>query len=197
MDKDTELELDNIDTKGEEVAESLKVALQKERDEKKALKERLAALEKEKLDGPQREELKAEPKKEEQVDVKALVTETVKAESFTQEVKRNVLTLAQNEEEASKMQSFLNAYKGEESDALRLAKMAKAAVNADSFIGDVGAMAQSTGMLSQKGTGARPAPSESEIVITEEQYQHMRALGYKDRESMKAAIKKFEEYQNR
>jgi len=52
--------------------------------------------------------------------------------------------------------------------------MAKAAVNADSFIGDVGSMAQNAGMLSPKGTGYRPSPAADEIEISEEQLEIQR-----------------------
>lgn len=199
MEKETEEVIEIEEGKEKEVAESLKVALQKEREEKKTLKEKLAQLEKApKEPEAQKPEEKKEPEKApEAPDVATLVKDAVKKETFDADVSRNIIALATNEEEATKMREFLDAYKGSENDAIKLAKMAKAAVNADSFIGDVGSMAANAGMLSPKGTGFRPTAIADEIEISEDQFMHMRALGYKDRESMKKAIKALEEYNSR
>lgn len=194
MEKETEIVIE--EGKEREIAESLKTALQKERDEKKALKEKLAELESAKKE-PEKLPAKEEVKEPEKVDVAALVKEEVKKESFSQDIARNIVALASDEAEAEHMRKFLSAYSGEEKDAVRLAKMAKAAVNADSFIGDVGAMASQTGMLSVKSGGTRPAASEADVEVTETQYAHMRALGYKTKEDMKKALKALEEYNNR
>jgi hypothetical protein len=197
MEKETEIVIE--EGKEREIAESLKTALQNERDEKKALKAKIAELE-----SAQKEIVKApevapkeEVKEPEKVDVTALVKEEVKKESFSQDVSRNIVALASDNAEAEQMRKFLSDFKGEEKDAVRLAKMAKAAVNADSFIGDVGAMASQTGMLSVKSGGTRPATSETDVEVTETQYAHMRALGYKTKEDMKKALKALAEYENR
>lgn len=199
MENETEEVIEIEEGKEKEVAESLKVALQKEREEKKTLKERIAQLEKDSKEpeAPKPAEPN-EPVKESQTpDLATLVKDTVKKETFDADVSRNIVALATNEEEAAKMREFLSSFSGAETDAVKLAKMAKAAVNADSFIGDVGSMAQNAGMLSPKGTGYRPTALTEEIEIGEEQFMHMRALGYKDKESMRNAIKALEEYNSR
>lgn len=194
MEKETEIVIE--EGKEKEIAESLKTALQNERDEKKALKAKIAELESA-AKAPEVLPAKEEVKEPEKVDVAALVKDEVKKESFSQDVSRNIVALASDEAEAEQMRKFLSDFKGEEKDAVRLAKMAKAAVNADSFIGDVGAMASQTGMLSVKSGGTRPAASETDIEVTETQYAHMRALGYKTKEDMKKALKALAEYENR
>lgn len=193
MENETEVVIE--EGKEREIAESLKTALQNEREGSKALKARIAELESAQKAPeviPQKEEVK-EPEK---VDVTALVKEEVKKESFSQDVSRNIVALASDEAEAEQMRKFLSDFKGEEKDAVRLAKMAKAAVNADSFIGDVGAMASQTGMLSVKSGGTRPVASETDVEVTETQFAHMRALGYKTKEDMKKALKALAEYTN-
>ena len=193
MESETEIVIE--EGKEREIAESLKTALQNERDEKKVLKAKIAELESA-TKTPEVPPVKGEAKEPEKVDVTAIVKEEVKKESFSQDVARNIVALASDEAEAEQMRKFLSSFSGEEKDAVRLAKMAKAAVNADSFIGDVGAMASQTGMLSVKSGGTRPAASETDVEVTETQYAHMRALGYKTKEDMKKALKALEEYNN-
>lgn len=194
MEKETEIVIE--EGKEKEITESLKTALQNEREGNKALKAKIAELESA-AKTPEVLPAKEEVKEPEKVDVTAIVKEEVEKQSFSQDVSRNIVALASDEAEAEQMRKFLSDFKGEEKDAVRLAKMAKAAVNADSFIGDVGAMASQTGMLSVKSGGTRPAASETDIEVTETQYAHMRALGYKTKEDMKKALKALAEYENR